>query len=56
MSVQTTPHLNFRGDTREALTFYQSVFGGHLVVTTHADLGMPADPRVRQGRLRPHRR
>ncbi|WP_322409778.1 VOC family protein [Microbacterium invictum] len=43
MSVQTTTHLNFRGDAREALEFYQSVFGGHLAVNTYADFGMPAD-------------
>ena len=43
MSVQTTTHLNFRGDAREALAFYQSVFGGHLVANTYADFGMPAD-------------
>jgi PhnB protein len=43
MSVQTTPHLNFRGDARQALEFYQSVFGGHLVVNTYADFGMPAE-------------
>ncbi|CAN3700445.1 hypothetical protein MMX123_00430 [Microbacterium sp. MM2322] len=43
MPVQTTTHLNFRGDAREALAFYQSVFGGHLVVNTYADFVMPAD-------------
>ncbi|MCI0157711.1 VOC family protein [Leifsonia shinshuensis] len=43
MTIQTTPHLNFRGDARAALEFYQSVFGGHLVATTYADAGMPAD-------------
>lgn len=43
MSVQTTTHLNFRGDARQALAFYQSVFGGHLVVNTYADFGMPAE-------------
>lgn len=42
MSIQTTAHLNFRGDARLALEFYQSVFGGHLVVKTYADFGMPA--------------
>ncbi|MGQ7295978.1 VOC family protein [Quadrisphaera sp. KR29] len=42
MSIQTTTHLNFRGDAREALGFYQSAFGGHLVLTTYADLGVPA--------------
>ena len=43
MSIQTTTHLNFRGDAREALEFYQSVFGGHLAISTYADFGMPAD-------------
>ncbi|MDJ1113447.1 VOC family protein [Microbacterium dauci] len=42
MTIQTTTHLNFRGDAREALEFYSSVFGGHLVVNTYADFGMPA--------------
>ncbi|NKQ23978.1 VOC family protein [Streptomyces galbus] len=43
MTIQTTPHLNFRGDARQALEFYRSVFGGHLVINTYADFGMPAD-------------
>jgi PhnB protein len=43
MTIQTTTHLNFRGDARTALEFYQSVFGGHLVVNTYADFGMPAE-------------
>lgn len=34
MTIQTTTHLNFRGDARQALEFYRSVFGGHLVLTT----------------------
>lgn len=37
MSVLTTPHLNFRGQARDALSFYQSVFGGDLTVVTYAD-------------------
>ncbi|GAA1681202.1 VOC family protein [Microbacterium lacus] len=43
MTIQTTTHLNFRGDARAALEFYQSVFGGHTVINTYADFGMPAD-------------
>lgn len=43
MPVHTTTHLNFRGDARQALEFYQSVFGGHVVVNTYADFGMPAE-------------
>ncbi len=37
MSITTTTHLNFRGDARAALEFYQSVFGGDLVAITYAD-------------------
>ncbi|MEV5574186.1 VOC family protein [Spirillospora sp. NPDC052269] len=39
MSVTTTTHLNFRGDAREALEFYRSVFGGDLAVVTYKDAG-----------------
>ena len=37
MSIRTTTHLNFRGQAREALAFYQTVFGGDLVAITYAD-------------------
>lgn len=43
MTVKTTPHLNFRGDARPALEFYQSVFGGHLVAVTYRDVGNVRD-------------
>lgn len=43
MTIQTTTHLNFRGDARAALSYYQSVFGGHLVIHSYADFGMPKD-------------
>ncbi|GAA1938217.1 VOC family protein [Nocardioides hwasunensis] len=43
MTIQTTPHLNFRGDARAALEHYRSVFGGHAVIQTYADFGMPAE-------------
>jgi len=39
MSVTTTTHLNFRGAAREALDFYQSVFGGRVVAVTYKDSG-----------------
>ncbi|MGY1943583.1 VOC family protein [Nocardia asiatica] len=39
MSLTTTTHLNFRGEARAALEFYQSVFGGHLAVVTYEDAG-----------------
>lgn len=43
MSIQTTPHLNFRGDARAALEFYQSVFGGQVTIATYGDFGMPKE-------------
>ena len=44
MTINVTPHLNFRGDARAALEFYQSVFGGDLIITTYADMGYVPDP------------
>lgn len=41
MSITTTTHLNFRGTARQALEFYQSVFGGQLAAATYGDFGMP---------------
>ncbi|GAB3606130.1 VOC family protein [Conyzicola nivalis] len=43
MSITTTTHLNFRGDARAALGFYQSVFGGRVTIATYGDFGMPED-------------
>jgi PhnB protein len=39
MSVTTTTHLNFRGQAREALDYYQSVFGGRIAAVTYKDMG-----------------
>ncbi|KRD43562.1 bleomycin resistance protein [Cellulomonas sp. Root930] len=44
MTVQTTTHLNFRGDARAALGFYHSVFGGALTVISYQDMGAVQDP------------
>lgn len=33
------PYLNFDGNTEEAFTFYQSVFGGELDIARFKDLG-----------------
>ncbi|MFG6491483.1 VOC family protein [Microbacterium sp. P03] len=43
MSIATTTHLNFRGEARAALEFYQSVFGGEISIATYGDFGMPQD-------------
>jgi PhnB protein len=39
MSVTTTTHLNFQGEARAALDYYQSVFGGRLAAVTYEDMG-----------------
>ena len=42
MTLTTTTHLNFRGVARQALDFYQAVFGGEVTAATYGDFGMPA--------------
>jgi PhnB protein len=44
LSVRLNPYLSFRDNAREAMTFYQSVFGGELTVSTFADFHASADP------------
>ncbi len=44
MSVNVVTHLNFRGDARSALEFYQSVFGGDLTAISYQDMGNVQDP------------
>jgi PhnB protein len=44
MSVKSVTHLNFRGDARAALEFYQSVFGGDIAAVTYKDAGNLQDP------------
>jgi len=39
MATVLNPYLNFRAQAREAMSFYQSVLGGELSVTTFADQG-----------------
>ena len=35
------PYLNFDGNTRQALEFYEGVFGGSLTVHTFGEFGSP---------------
>jgi PhnB protein len=44
MTVRLNPYLSFRDNAREAMTFYQSVLGGELSVSTFADNNASADP------------
>jgi len=37
MTLSATPHLNFRGNARAALAFYQAAFDGQLTIITYQD-------------------
>jgi PhnB protein len=39
MPSRLNPYLNFPGNTKEAMEFYQSVFGGKLDVNTFGEYG-----------------
>ena len=39
MASTLNPYLSFRGQAREALTFYESVFGGTAKVSTFGEFG-----------------
>ena len=44
MSYSLQPYISFKGHTREAMTFYQSVFGGRLDIVLFSQFGVPHDP------------
>jgi PhnB protein len=44
MSVHAVTHINLRGQARQALEFYQSVFGGHIAMVTYQDAGNVQNP------------
>jgi PhnB protein len=44
MVKRLNPYLNFRDNAREAMEFYQSVFGGELELDTFGANGMSDDP------------
>ncbi|HYI99893.1 MAG TPA: VOC family protein [Thermoleophilaceae bacterium] len=44
MTVALNPYLSFQDNAREAMTFYQSVLGGELTVSTFGELQASDDP------------
>jgi len=44
MATILNPYLGFRDNARDAMNFYQSVFGGELTVSTFADYHASEDP------------
>ncbi|RVW02467.1 VOC family protein [Rhodococcus spongiicola] len=43
MASLLNPYILFAGNTREAMEFYRSVFGGTLNMITYGDFGSPVD-------------
>ena len=44
MPTKLNPYLNFRDTAREAMEFYQSVFGGELTMSTFGEFHASQDP------------
>ena len=44
MKSTLNPYLNFRDDARQAMEFYQSVFGGKLTISTFKEFNASQDP------------
>ncbi len=55
MPTQLNPYLNFRDNTRQAMEFYQTVFGGKLTMSTfkefHASQGPAEDDKIMHSEL-----
>jgi PhnB protein len=43
MTTQLNPYLTFPGTARDAMTFYQKVFGGELTMNTFGEFGMEGE-------------
>ncbi|MFJ4262130.1 VOC family protein [Paenarthrobacter nicotinovorans] len=44
MTSRLNPYISFRGNARDAITFYESVFGGELNISTFGDYQASQDP------------
>ena len=42
MKPTLTPYLIFHGTAKAAMTFYQSILGGQLTMSTYAESGVPS--------------
>jgi PhnB protein len=48
VATRLNPYLRFNGDARQAMEFYQSVFGGELRMNTFGEFGMQDSPQADQ--------
>ncbi|MFJ4207628.1 VOC family protein [Paenarthrobacter sp. NPDC089675] len=44
MTSRLNPYISFRDNARDAITFYESVFGGDLTISTFGDYQASQDP------------
>ncbi len=44
MSYSLQPYISFKGQARQAMTFYQTVFGGRADVVPFSQFGIPNEP------------
>ncbi|GAA2866557.1 VOC family protein [Paenarthrobacter ilicis] len=44
MTIRLNPYISFRDNARDAITFYESVFGGELTISTFADYQASENP------------
>jgi PhnB protein len=54
MASRLNPYITFDGNAREALEFYEQVFGGSLTVSTFGEFGPPDAPgadKIMHGQL-----
>jgi PhnB protein len=54
MASRLNPYISFDGNARQAVEFYQSVFGGELAVNTFAEFGQADSPdadKIMHGQL-----
>lgn len=42
-TIETTPYIFFKGNCKEAMEFYQSIFGGELSFQTYGDVNAATD-------------
>lgn len=50
MSTRLNPYISFRDNAKEAMGFYQSVFGGELTLSTFEEFHVSEDP-AEQGKI-----
>jgi PhnB protein len=50
VSIKLNPYLGFRDTAKQAMEFYQSVFGGELTLSTFGDFQASEDP-AEQGKI-----